>query len=1076
MVQTREQPGRHGTGDSTYATTRALDDSSSPAPLVLEEAGLVAGTLIGRYMIIDTLGEGGMGRVYRAFDPKLNRRVALKVLRHALESEQRRRLVREAQAMAQLSHPHVVHVYEVGEHRGLAFVVMELVPGQTLRQWQRQVPRPDWRTCVEIYQQVGEGLAAAHHKGLVHRDFKPNNAIVDEQRRVRVLDFGLARTVGGPSSSADFEDGATEPYHSGQTGIGGGPIDDPLTKAGVVLGTLGYMPPEQMQGKLVDERGDQFSFCVSLYEAVYGSRPFVGQTADKLEARIRKGTLAPTPPDCLAPANLHEVLVRGLAYDPADRWPSMEALLEQLRQRVVPPEPGRRARGGRLGLGLAALGVGLVALAFVNRQVHESELSQRCSGARAELVGVWDDARREQVQAALLGTERAYAVDTWVRVEAQLDEYVEAWIHEHTDVCEATSVRHEQSQEVMDLRMGCLFERKEALRAAVDVLAEASGEVVINAVEVVGRVPRLDRCDDVSWLEQRRRGVPLPEEPAAIEAIDVLRGQLAAVEAREHAGEYLRALEQVGPVVERAEVLDYGPLLAEALSLRGDLRRSAGQYETAEQDLRRAFALAAEHGHTTIVVNTVNALTFLLGYAQARHQLALEWGAMGLALSQGPQLEPTAHADALFNVGSVLVKQGKFDEALEHYQRALAIDERVLGSGDLGLARTLKGLGGVLAEQGKYREALEQYRRALALYEQALGPQHPSLASVLNRIGIVFDEQGEYKRALEHYRRALAIYERTFGSEHTDYSGVLNNIGLVLDHQGKREEALDYHQRALVIDQKVLDPLSLELAKALYNMGSILSSHGRFEEALRHHRQALAIYEQILEPGHPEFASVLNNIGTVLGRQGALDEALDHFERALAIRERALGPQHPDLAEQLNNIGFVWRLQGKYEQALESYHRSLFVLEHSFGSAHPDIATLLVNIARLYRAWDRIEQAHDYYRRALLVQEQVSGPEHLSNAEILLELAGVALEAEQPAAAREHAERAVSIYEASAADSRKLSAARFTLGRALWSERAKRARARAQVELALGRWVECGADCEDKVAEARAWLAAHRLR
>ncbi|MEM9459954.1 MAG: serine/threonine-protein kinase, partial [Myxococcota bacterium] len=244
----------------------------SPEPM---PHGPATGTQVGPYVVIDTLGQGGMGRVYRAFDAKLSRQVALKVLRRDLESQEQTRLVREARVMAQLSHPNVVQVYEVGEHRGQTFVVMELVQGQTLRTWQRQPSRPSWRSCVRVYRQAGAGLAAAHEQELVHRDFKPSNVVIDDKGRARVLDFGLARTAADPSTDGQRNKNKITSSDSSRTT---GRVAERLTQTGVVVGTLAYMPPEQMLGDPVDARGDQFSFCVSLYEALYGVRPFEGTT------------------------------------------------------------------------------------------------------------------------------------------------------------------------------------------------------------------------------------------------------------------------------------------------------------------------------------------------------------------------------------------------------------------------------------------------------------------------------------------------------------------------------------------------------------------------------------------------------------------------------------------------------------------------------------------------------------------------------------------------------------------------------------------------------------------------------
>ena len=310
-------------------------------------------TRMGRYVVRGTLGEGGMGTVLEAVDPGLDRRVALKVLHRELDERHTMRLRREAQALAKLSHPNVVQVYEVGEVEGQTFVAMEKIKGLTLREWMRREPRPGWRECVEVYLQVGAGLVAAHEQGLVHRDSKPANAIIDAKGRVRVLDFGLARRT----EDADV-------HESGQvrTPVGAedsAVLDATLTRTGAVLGTPAYMPLEQMAGGEADARSDQFSFCVSLYEAIYGERPFEGTTLPALMVAMRHGELRPVPKGTKVPARLRSTLARGLSCKPRERWPSMDALMAELRGLLEVRRRGALPVLGVVGGALGVLGLGL---------------------------------------------------------------------------------------------------------------------------------------------------------------------------------------------------------------------------------------------------------------------------------------------------------------------------------------------------------------------------------------------------------------------------------------------------------------------------------------------------------------------------------------------------------------------------------------------------------------------------------------------------------------------------------------------------------------------------------------------
>ncbi|MEM6295005.1 MAG: serine/threonine-protein kinase, partial [Myxococcota bacterium] len=324
--------------------TTMLDASVDSAES--DGADIEAGTEIGRFVVLSRLGAGGMGQVFEAYDRELDRRVAVKVLheRRGASADAQTRLLREAQALARLSHPHVVSVYDVGRHDGQVYIAMEFIQGQTLGGWLADQDRP-WTEVLRVFVDMASGLQAIHELGFVHRDVKPENVLIDAEGRLRIIDFGLARAVAESESSSE---GATEP----------GLFDTPLTQTGAIVGTPRYMSPEQYQRRPVTPASDQFSFCVALYEALYGTAPFLGKTFTARAAAVLAEELQ-EPPERGLPGEILDVLKRGLRLDPLTRWTSMEELADLLHKLVASHDPElddpEERRRRRIVLGLVVI-------------------------------------------------------------------------------------------------------------------------------------------------------------------------------------------------------------------------------------------------------------------------------------------------------------------------------------------------------------------------------------------------------------------------------------------------------------------------------------------------------------------------------------------------------------------------------------------------------------------------------------------------------------------------------------------------------------------------------------------------
>lgn len=356
-------------GRSAEGSSGELGMARRPAPKTAEIAESADPVRVGRYLIIRRLGQGAMGVVYLAYDQKLDRKVALKMLRDDLAAspQGRARVQREAQAMAQVSHPNIAHVYEVGEGAGQLYIVMEYVTGSSLASWQRTHASgaASVEQILRIYVQAGEGLLAAHQAGLIHRDFKPDNVLVDEQGRARVVDFGLARALDGqPALTAE-----ATPLLTSEAGVR-------LTQSGAILGTPGYMSPEQLSGREADARSDQFSFCVALYEALYRKLPFAGEDVGSYACEVLADRVLPPPPSEV-PLIVEHAILRGLSHDPGARFASMAELIAALRKGLLPDSESMVTRRAGRWFGLVVSLYSVIVSAFALRRglhVNTSDL------------------------------------------------------------------------------------------------------------------------------------------------------------------------------------------------------------------------------------------------------------------------------------------------------------------------------------------------------------------------------------------------------------------------------------------------------------------------------------------------------------------------------------------------------------------------------------------------------------------------------------------------------------------------------------------------------------------------------
>ncbi len=854
------------------------------------QQNLPRGASVGRYVVIDFVDAGGMGAVYQAFDPELNRSVALKILTPDREEEQgaeeikrnRNRMLREAQALAQLSHPNVVTVFDVGAYQNSIFIAMEFVEGRTYRQWQAET-EPSLAEKLRVLMAAGSGLQAAHQAGIVHRDFKPANVMVGNDGRVMVLDFGLARAADAPEPMADSSDSLVGMSDSSDSSgsirlsedSAGNLLSESLTQAGSLMGTVGYMSPEQLRGKPAGEASDQFCFCLTLFESLYGQKPYQGKNISSLRMRMKRGRLL-RPEGVKIPRWLDAVIVRGLSYHRHDRHDSMQGLLAALAD---DPTVKRRRRFKALGIaGIVVFSVLVSVLALWHGLTKGSRF---CQGSEQKITGVWDLTVAGQVKQAFLATGRPHAQETFEKVQKILDERAVKWMVQRSEACQATHVQGTQSDQLLDLRMSCLDQRLNEMDALIRQFASQVDSGVLNkAVSACLGLGRLDRCADTEALMAE---VPPPENPKIRAEVNQLRKQLLEVDALTKLGKYQAGLGLIGQVLARAEQSQYPPLAAEAWYRQGILFFRTGKFRESEKQMRKSWLLAVAGGPDQIRARSLIWLITIVGSRLHRFDEARQIAAHAEAVLKHLHDEGELLAKWNNNLGNVYFMERKYDQSLGYYQQSLQIRRAKMAVDDRLLAHSYANISNIYSDQGQYALALEYLKKALLITQKALGSQHPDVASIQNNIGATYYDADDLDRALEHYAIALAIRQSVLRADHPDLGLTEGNIADVLFEKGEYRQAVPRFERALATWTKAFGPGHKFAVRNQISFGNLLSQLGEFDRALVLLLSARKSQERIsttLAAG--EWLALSAGLGWIYLQKGRLKEAQTEFAHVLS--------------------------------------------------------------------------------------------------------------------------------------------------------------------------------------------------
>lgn len=855
-------------------------DKAEPKPAAVS-------SMFGRYVVLEELGRGGMSVVYTAYDPKLDRRVALKVVQAEQLSEvHRARLHREAQALARLSHPSVVAVYDVGDIENDTFVAMELVDGESFRDWLKK--KRTWREVVRVVVAAGRGLAAAHAAGIVHRDVKPDNIMISSSGAVKLVDFGLARDLGdrsidseemsasSSSGSMSAQKETTTSVSSRSSRISGSnaalPLDA-ITQHGFVVGTPAYMPPEQhSRTPEADERSDQFSLCASLYEALYQKRPFQTSKKQALDPREavtiadRPGTdtrtlAAPPPKDSDVPSWLWRVLERGLAVDPNKRYPSVDALIEDLDR-----DPARTMRLIAVGAG-ALVAVASIAILVTYKVMPKHAAGPSCSTGAELVANVWNPQRAAALGKVAGQRGGAAAAAASGVFAARVDHYIADWETMRLEACQATRVKAVQSPEALDLRMQCLDRRLTELDALVGVLQEADADALRKAGEIADRLQPLADCADVKGLRQI---VKPPNEPGVAARLSDLDKDLAKLQALYTIGDVTHAIPMADKLIANAKTIGYAPPLARALYLRGRSIADRDGGEEAEAMFDQTFSAALGAGDDAMAADAAARI------AQEELWVAHlpefdRWSRISRSLAQrSNQPGVLRFVDQLSCMS--MHWTGKVKSRLKCLRDLAARKDGVPSEWlvtTLGIAAT---------EAGEPAEAISWLEKGVELARADNGPDHPRTLEMRTYLCRGLEELGDYKRAVAECRDALTRLQKAAPDDKTLIARLQQYLADAEKDLGNNAVAKSLYEAAALEGE---DEVKLSARQQLAELAG--EAKGDPKAAIAEHRAAVDELEKTFaqfNPRHPNIISGHFELGGVLLAAGDAKGAVVELTKA----------------------------------------------------------------------------------------------------------------------------------------------------------------------------------------------------
>jgi serine/threonine-protein kinase len=845
----------------------------------------LVGQRVGHIMVVDTLGEGGMGTVYLGYDGTLERQVALKAIRseYRLRAKAKARFLHEARVLSQLDHPNICTVYDFVEGEENDFLVLELIDGRSLRSALKS--GLSWSESMDIATQLLDVMALVHGHGVVHRDLKPENIMLTPSGNIKVLDFGLARSLADDVQTTPVA--ATEKREREDAN---GCENDPVTAVytglvktdlGVVIGTAGYMSPEQARGEAATAASDMYSLGLVLQELFTGAPPYERNlSAEILVDRATRGESVPAKG---LPADLGQLIERLKSPAQGARPSALDAA-ERLSW--IKNKPRRKRR--RM----------LVAVIW-------AMLALLAGGMTVQWLRADREARRAEREAAAAREVSDFLVSVF-------------------EVADPTSTLGETitAREILE-------------QGAQKVERELAGEPdhLARLLDVIGSISAgLGLYDRAEPLLDRALilRLELYEEPHPF----ILESRQHLAELCLRRGEFERAVSLLEPVTTWEH--DDGLVVSPALGVLARAYMEQADFESAEIVLNDALRLAeselgADHPDTAVLLHSYAALMGEIGRqdeAEAPRRRALEILRRAL-----PANDPRI-ATSLNNLGNYLRIKGSYDEAAELLGEALAIREEVLGPDHPGVATTLNNLALTVKRQGEFERTEKLLLRSLEIREKSLGPDHPRVATAYQNLSTLYLDMGEFEKCEAASRRALEINELTRGPEHPYTALNLTTLADVLRSRGSLDEAERMARRAVTVKERAHGPEHRRVASSVMVLGKVYADKGDFENAELHFLRALDIYEKAGGPDHPWLAPCLTYLGELYIDHGQLDRAEPLLRRALTIREQAQGADHPSNVRVLLELARVHEARGESAEAEQCFQRALRSARSGLGPSH----------------------------------------------------------------------------------------------------------------------------------------------